>query len=492
MPKIKYAAAIILSRGADRDPQVYLARRAPEIKFFGDYWVFPGGNVSDIDYHSADEDLTQAFYRCAVREAFEEANLLSATLGRLFSESEKAVIKNERAQSPHRWQSFLADFNQDFKQLSPVFRITTPPFAPVLFDTQFMHVRAVDEERPEIDGRELVEDCFIRPGDAIDAWSRGEMKIAPPVLLLLRLIAAHGLCEFPAQAAMAQKALEQGELHQIYFSPGVFMAPLATDTIPPATTTNTLIVGHDLLYIVDPASADFDEQERLFKQIDTMLNEGRQLHSILLTHHHFDHVGAVNAVSRRYQIPVRAHPLCYDRIPQGFIQGEPLNNGDILDLGTAPDGSKDWHLKVLHTPGHAVDHLCFLDSRYQSAIVGDMLSTVSTILISPPEGHMRTYLDNLARLLSYDIKTLYPAHGPAHRDGSSLIRYFINHRNEREQETIRALGSQPVELEALLPTVYSDVAESVYPIAKHSLHAVLIKLEEDGVCRQSGNGWQLR
>ena len=491
MPKIKYAATIILSRGPDHDPEVYLARRAPEITLFGDYWVFPGGNISDIDYHQPDENLTTAFYRCAVREAFEETNLLSATLGQSFSSAEKQAIKKMLAESPRHWQAFLSGFDHSFEHMTPVFRITTPPFAPILFDTQFMHVRAVDDESPAVDNYELVEGCFVKPAFAIEAWLKGEMKIAPPVLMLLKLIEKQGLTGFAALAAQAQKALDDGDLHQVYFSPGIFMAPLATDTIPPATTTNTLIVGTDRLYIVDPASPHLEEQKRLFSQLDKLIAEGKQLDSILLTHHHSDHIGAVNTLSQRYQMPVRAHELCYHRIPQGFIKGEPLDDGDILDLGTAPDGSDNWRLSVMHTPGHAVDHLCFLDNRYQSAIVGDMLSTVSTILINPPEGHMRTYLDSLERLLNCGIKTLYPAHGPAHRDGSSLIRYFIKHRNEREKQTIRALHKQPASLDELLPIVYEDASESVFPIAKHSLLAVLIKLEEDGVCLQIDGSWSI-
>ncbi|MCP4431541.1 MAG: MBL fold metallo-hydrolase [Gammaproteobacteria bacterium] len=492
MPKIKYAATIILSRGPDQDPEIYLARRAPEIKFFGDYWVFPGGNVSDIDYHHRSDDLQQAFYRCAIREAFEECNILSATLGQSFSAAEKQVISKDLSDSPASWKRFLASFDQTFSQLLPVFRVTTPPFAPVLYDTQFMLVRAHDGESPDIDNYELVEDCFVKPAVAIEAWLKGEMKIAPPVLMLLKLIEQQGLTGFTTLAAEAQTALDNGGLHQSYFSPGIFMAPLATDTIPPATTTNTLIVGNAKIYIVDPASPHIEEQNRLFRQLDKMIAEGKQLECILLTHHHSDHVGAVNALSHRYRIPVRAHELCYQRIPEGYIKGQALQDGDILELGTAPDGSDNWQLRVMHTPGHAVDHLCFLDSRYQSAIVGDMLSTVQTILISPPEGHMRTYLDSLEHLLSCGIKTLYPAHGPAHRDGCSLIRYFIQHRNEREQKTIRALDKQPASLDELLPIVYDDVAESVFPIAKHSLLAVLIKLEEDGICLQIDGSWSLR
>jgi len=457
MAKIKYAATIILSRGPDHDPEVYLARRAPEIRFFGDYWVFPGGNVSNEDYADDDTDLDSAFRRCVVREVDEEINI------------------SVRPQD-----------------LQAVFRITTPPFAPVLFDTQFMHARAQDDEYPQVDGYELVEGDFVKPAEVLNAWRLGEIKIAPPVLYLLEMLAESGLSGFYERAREASDRLEQGHLHPVYFSPGIFMAPLATDTIPPATTTNTLIVGSDRLYIIDPASPDANEQKRLFDKLDAWLAEGKQLESILLTHHHIDHVGAVNAVSQRYAVPVRAHDLCYPFIADGYLRGESLVDGDILELGTAPDGSRNWHLKVMHTPGHAIDHLCFLESRYRAAIVGDMLSTVSTILINPPEGHMRTYLNSLKRLLATPIRTLYPAHGPAHRDGAEVIRYFIQHRQERELATIKSLTRTPQSIDEILPKIYDDVPESVYPIAARSLLASLIKLEEDGVCQQETNGWRHR
>ena len=105
---------------------------------------------------------------------------------------------------------------------------------------------------------------------------------------------------------------------------------------------------------------------------------------------------------------------------------------------------------------------------------------------------MRTYLDSLKRLLATPIRTLYPAHGPAHRDGAELIRYFIQHRQERELATIKSLSRTSQSIDEILPKIYADVPESVYPIASRSLLAHLIKLEEDGVCQQVSNGWRHR
>ena len=489
---IKSAASVILVRGSDEEPEVYLVRRAPELKFFGGYWVFPGGNVSPVDHHGEDDPEELVLKRCAVREVLEETDILSATLGGEFSRERKQALKRQLKEAPEQWRDFLAQFGAELPQVTPLFRITTPPFFPVRFDTLFMCVRCPEDETPGIDNYELVDGRFVRPQEVVDAWDRSEMEIAPPVLFLLRQMTAGGLDAFLERSRHETERLEQGGLHPVYFSPGIFVAPLATPTLPPATTTNTMIAGTDRLYVIDPATPDQGEQQRLFNRMDEMIGEGRTFEAILLTHHHVDHVGAVIEVSRRYRLPVRAHEETYRRIDPGYLKGEPLADGDRLELGTAPDGSGDWHLKVLHTPGHAVDHLCFIDSRYHAAVVGDMLSTVSTIIIDPPEGHMHTYLDSLNRLLDTPVNVLYPAHGPPRRDGHALIRHFLRHRQKREDTVKAALSGTPRTVEELLPEIYADVPESVYPIAARSLLAGLIKLEEDGFCRQQDAAWLLR
>ena len=491
MSRIKLAATVILTRGPVDNPEVYLTRRAPELRFFGGYWVFPGGNVNKIDYHEEGDSEELALKRCAIREMLEETDILCATLGKEFSRERKQVLKGQIKEAPDQWQQFLSRTVAGFDLVTPLFRITTPSFVPVRFDTQFMLVRAWDNEVPEIDRYELVDGRFVKPQEVVEAWDRGEMDIAPPVLFLLRLMAAGSLDTFPDRARLETERLAQGGLHPVYFSPGIFVAPLSTPTLPPATTTNTLIAGTDKLYVIDPATPNQAEQQRLFNRMDELIGEGRSFEAILLTHHHIDHVGAVNAVSRRYRLPVRAHEETYRRVDGDYLKGAPLADGDRLDLGTAPDGTGDWHLKVVYTPGHAVDHLCYIDSRYHAAIAGDMLSTVSTIIIDPPEGHMRTYLDSLNRLLGMPVKALYPAHGLPHRDGHGLIRRFLKHREKREDAIKSALTDAPRSIDELLPDAYADVSEYVYPIAARSLLAGLIKLEEDGFCRRQGADWLL-
>jgi glyoxylase-like metal-dependent hydrolase (beta-lactamase superfamily II) len=104
---------------------------------------------------------------------------------------------------------------------------------------------------------------------------------------------------------------------------------------------------------------------------------------------------------------------------------------------------------------------------------------------------MQTYLDSLNKLLTFPIKTLYPAHGPANRDGAALIRQYLAHRKEREEALINALSNKPQSIDALLPKIYDDIPEAAYPVASRSLLAGLIKLEDEGVCQQNQQKWQL-
>lgn len=495
MSEFRSASSILLTRGSGADLEIFLVHRSPRLRFMGGFWAFPGGTLMQEDYgrpRQWGED--RAYINCGLRELFEETGILLGEGAEHLGTGEKDELRRRllNDELPQEWLDLIHTGAVANDTLLPVCRITTPAPAPVRYRTSFLHASLPDGTQPVIEEGELVDGKFLAPAAAVQAWERGEMRIAPPNLLLLRLLSAHNLPDFYHEARIYTECFEKGALLPIYFTPGMLLAPQPTPTLPPATTTNTLIIGLKKLYLVEPATYEQEEQQRLFEMMDEMTARGGKFEAILLTHHHMDHVGAVTAASRRYKLPVRAHPLTYDRIPAGFIRGEPLNEGDRIDLGTAPDGSDDWHLAVIATPGHALDHLCYLESRYQAAIVGDMLSTLSTIVIDPPEGHMHTYLDSLERLLGYPIKTLYPSHGPVHFDGGKLIRKFLKHRGERELKLIKALTDAPRSVEELLPQAYDDVTEDFYPVAARSLLAGLIKLEEDGVCERAGAGWRLK
>ena len=470
-------SVILLRRSASGSAEVYLVERNPKLRFFGGYWAFPGG-VIDAGDGEGDRRLLES----AQRELFEETGVL---LGVEISGEREAVRKALLDEDRTAWDAGP----RVATPLEPAGDITTPPFAPIRYETSFFAATLPDGETPEIWPGELVQGRFWDPAEALTAWKRGEVSIVPPALLFLRLLAESGE-NFVERSQTATAELAAGRLHPVWFSPGVYMAPLATQTKPPATTTNTLVVGEETLYVIDPSPTDVAEQERLWFEIDARVSAGARVGGALLTHHHPDHVGAVAAFSERYGVPVHAHSRTLSQLT---IPGatEELHDGDSIDLGRAPDGTDGWKLEVWETPGHCEGHLAFRESRYHAAIVGDLASSLSTVVIDPREGHMKTYLESVDKIRRLEIGVLYPGHGPAVKDGERFLGRLLSHRKDREDKLAAALTDTPQSVDELVAQVYDDVPKELWPLALHSMHAGLIKLEEDGRAKAIGEGWQL-
>jgi glyoxylase-like metal-dependent hydrolase (beta-lactamase superfamily II) len=265
----------------------------------------------------------------------------------------------------------------------------------------------------------------------------------------------------------------------VEFQGGFLLAALRTPTLPPATHTNAWIVPADGgVAVVDPGAPDVAEQERLFALLDALAGEGRAPREVWITHVHADHVGGAAAVAERYRIPVRAHALARGRVPGAEIV--PLRDGDLA-------GGR---FRVLATPGHAREHLAFLDEESGALLCGDLVSTLSTIVIDPPEGDMAEYERQLARARALAPRTLFPAHGPPAPDAPSRLAAYAAHRREREALVVAALGAGGT-LEEITARAYPDVPAAVHPVAARSCLAILIKLGDEGRVRRRGPEFEL-
>jgi len=377
----------------------------------------------------------------------------------------------------------------DGSDFVPLCRITTPPFAPVRYDTWFLMCRVPRGENLSILPGELDGGDFLPAGETLRRWREGDVLIAPPVLLILQEL-ARNVEDFASRARRLTASYQRGKLHRIYFSPGVILAPLRTPTQPPATHTNTYVVGHERLFVVDPSPVDPAERQMLWELLDDLLAEGRELRGILLTHHHRDHVGALTECRRRYDLPVYAHGETSRLVPESgdWIH---LEHGQAIGLGRSPDGRSGWSLRAYFTPGHAPGHLAFRESRYRAVLAGDLISTRSSILIDPSDGHLGAYLESLRLLESITESTVYPGHGVPAREGRTAVRAALDHRREREQQLIGALTGEPQPAEALIDKVYADEAPSLRGLAGRSLVSGLIKLEEEGLVEHGRGGFYL-
>ncbi len=503
LSEFRMSAATLVTRGTGAELEFLCVRRSPQLRFFPGYWALPGGVLDAVD-GSPTTGGFEPFLSCAARELFEETGvLLPGLLGpglgagarrrlRLgLDQYETAPDSDAGRAATAAWAARVEAAGEPFAGLTPFSWTTTPAFAPRRYRALYVHLELPDGEQPEILPGELSEGDFVAPADLYRKWVEGRLQLVPPLVFLLEAMANCGWRLEPALLAATERsnAVDTGALHAVAPCPGVQLAALPTPTLPPATTTNCYVVGIERRYVVDPATYEPAHRAALIQH----LRDSGGIVGVLVTHHHPDHIGSVQEVARAFDVPIMAHPETLSRLPESDLERLPLSEGMRLDLGRCPDGESGWHLEVLHTPGHAPGHLCFLESQLGSLVAGDLASTVSTIVIDPPEGDLSEYVRQLERVAQLGIGVLLPSHGPVAVDGAALLGKFLRHRGQREAKLLAALGELgPCLVEDLLLRVYDDTSVELHGLALGSLRAGLEKLSSEARARcDKAGSWEL-
>ncbi|MFF2214993.1 MBL fold metallo-hydrolase [Streptomyces antibioticus] len=236
--------------------------------------------------------------------------------------------------------------------------------------------------------------------------------------------------------------------------------------------TNTWIVAEpdsDLAVVIDPGPLD---EGHLRAVVDTAERAGRRIALTLLTHGHPDHAEGAARFAELTGTRVRALD------PALRLGDEGLAHGDVVTVGGL-------ELRVVPTPGHTADSLCFHLPADGAVLTGDTILGRGTTVVAHPDGRLGDYLDSLRRLRSLTVDdgvhTVLPGHGPVLEDAQGAVEFYLAHRAHRLAQVETAVENGFAAPSEVVAHVYADVDRSLWPAAELSVRAQLEYLQEHGL-----------
>jgi glyoxylase-like metal-dependent hydrolase (beta-lactamase superfamily II) len=256
--------------------------------------------------------------------------------------------------------------------------------------------------------------------------------------------------------------------------------PIAIHAFNPGPMTGagnwTWLLRGNVTTLVDAGTGE----PRFLDALDEAL-AGAALEQVIVTHGHVDHASGAPALARRHP-GVRFLKMPWpDRDQRYPVEWQPLAHDQLIDAG-------DGRLLVLHTPGHAPDHVCLWDASGAQMFCGDLAMDSGSIYIPSAikGGDLRAYLRSLEQVISMRPRRLLPAHGAIVESPEPLLRGFISHREERERQVLSSLRDGLTSADAIVARIYPGVRPAMAAFARDTVVSHLEKLDTDGRVRRAG------
>ncbi len=523
------AATVLLLRDGAAGLEVLMTRRSMTASFAPGAYVFPGGGIDAHDAAShaqatrrstqSEAHLTQAI--AAIRESFEELGVLLARHadGAPATPVDMAALDRH---APLAAQCAARGLKLAAADVFVLAHWITDRDLPRRFDVPFLVARMPATQTPVADETEQFEPVWVRPADALARHAAGGFFIIFPTIRTLERLQKYATVDAVLAACAGEQPLwtscpragwlagkearymehEQpyGELmltcpdgqirHALDWQserPVALLKNVQRLTAPnpgfmTGPGTNSYLVGDPRTgYIaIDPGPADPAHIERLWRAA------GGQIRLIVCTHSHPDHSPGAK--------PLQA--LCTGRPPILGLPSQPtarahsqftpdraLQDQELLRLaGQAPDGEITHTLRVIHTPGHAANHVCLLLQEDGLLFSGDHILNGSTTVIDPPDGDMTAYLESLDKLdaacTAHGVEFILPAHGYVLAPARRVIAQLKAHRLAREAKVLAVMRADPQgTMDDWVAKAYDDVPPRVWPVAKRSLLAHVERIQ---------------
>lgn len=531
------AATILLLRD---DPmhglQVLMTRRSATASFAPGAYVFPGGALDTADGSPTalavararpdQDEAHRLFAAAALREAFEELGVLLAWRCGTNEPADPSFASSlDRGHDGDLYgQLERAGLELAIDRTGWLSHWITDRDLPLRFDVRFFVAEMPADQTPDPDGAEQFEPIWVHPEDGLKRHAQGGFSMIFPTVRTLHQLERFETVEAVLKACRTQDSvftscprggrlagqdthytedeMAFGELelvapdgqrvHELDWQserPVALRTNLRRLTAPNPSLmtgpgTNTYIVGESGAYIVlDPGPAVPAHIARIAEAV------GDGLQAIVCTHSHPDHSPGApmlrEVVGRDVPILGLASASTA-RAHSEFVPDRALADGERLRVG-------DSTLRVVHTPGHAANHLCLILEEDRLLFSGDHVLNGSTTVVDPPDGNMVAYLDSLRRLADEPVDFILPAHGWVLGPAEPAIHKLIAHRLDREAKVAAALARMGQgTLDELVPHAYNDVTPALHSVAKRSLLAHLEKLEADGRAVRETDTWRAR
>lgn len=206
--------------------------------------------------------------------------------------------------------------------------------------------------------------------------------------------------------------------------------------------TNTYLYGEGPCVVIDPGSED----EGHLAAIRAAAEARGGIGLVLLTHSHGDHTAGADRLGAEVVLPA--------------------------------GGETHAGLRVLATPGHAADHVCFL-SESGVCFSGDLVLGLGSTIVPPGDNSLAAFMSSLRLLQEEPIELMAPGHGPWIADPAAKLAEYIEHREMRERRLLAALERGERSRAALLAEVWDDIPVELLPMAAMAMESHLEKLEAE-------------